>query len=144
MVLVNTEMSNVLGFNQSAQWSSLDMSTKMSIGLIYCDSFLTVWMLCFFFFRCSSLEQFKEFDEEPLCVSMHPNGLSILVGFSSEIRLMHLHYDKIRTVQKFPTKNCTEVGRHWCDFNVIKFFVWAKSWFERWDMKVLTLLLSKL
>ncbi|XP_017309295.1 cilia- and flagella-associated protein 57 isoform X2 [Ictalurus punctatus] len=63
-------------------------------------------------YKTNSLDQFKEFDEEPLCVSMHPNGLSILVGFSSEIRLMHLHYDKIRTVQKFPTKNCTE-----CVFN---------------------------
>lgn len=73
-----------------------------------------------FFFLCSSLEQFKEFDDEPLCVAMHPDGHSILAGFATEVWLMKIFNDKISTVQTFAISNCTEVGLHYRDLSVKK------------------------
>ncbi|KAK2846133.1 hypothetical protein Q7C36_010987 [Tachysurus vachellii] len=63
-------------------------------------------------YSTKNLVQFKEFDEEPLCVSIHPNSLSILVGFSTEICLMNLMKVNMRTVRTYPIDNCTE-----CVFN---------------------------
>ncbi|XP_060758433.1 cilia- and flagella-associated protein 57-like [Neoarius graeffei] len=63
-------------------------------------------------FQTNSLEQFKEFDDEPLCVAMHPNGHSILVGFTTEVWLMKIFNYKIIPVQTFAINACTE-----CVFN---------------------------
>ncbi|GAA6099387.1 cilia- and flagella-associated protein 57-like isoform X2 [Tachysurus ichikawai] len=63
-------------------------------------------------YSTKTLVQFKEFDEEPLCVSIHPSSLSILVGFSTEVCLMNVLNDNMRTVCKYPTGSCTE-----CVFN---------------------------
>ncbi|KAK3506828.1 hypothetical protein QTP70_029069, partial [Hemibagrus guttatus] len=59
-----------------------------------------------------TLELFKEFDEEPRCVSMHPDSHSMLVGFSTEVCLMDRFVDNLCTVRTFPISNCTE-----CVFN---------------------------
>ncbi|KAF7711547.1 cilia- and flagella-associated protein 57-like isoform X1 [Silurus meridionalis] len=63
-------------------------------------------------YKSSFLVQREEFDDKPLCVSIHPNGQSILVGFSTEICLMNLLCDNMRIVQSFKMYNCTE-----CVFN---------------------------
>ncbi|XP_034157779.2 cilia- and flagella-associated protein 57-like [Pangasianodon hypophthalmus] len=114
--LTSTEISE----SKEAQFEFLSHSlhSKSITGLSICkskplistcskDCTVHIWN-----YRTNSLEQFKLFDEEPLCVSMHPNGLSILVGFSTEVCLMNLLSDNIRTVQTFATSNCTE-----CVFN---------------------------
>ncbi|XP_058246909.1 cilia- and flagella-associated protein 57-like [Hemibagrus wyckioides] len=81
--------------------------TKPLMATCSTDRTVHIWN-----YKTKSLVQFKQFDKEPLCVSIHPNGLFILVGFSTEVRLMNLLRDDMRTVQKFRIKNCTE-----CVFN---------------------------
>ncbi|XP_047674912.1 cilia- and flagella-associated protein 57-like [Tachysurus fulvidraco] len=63
-------------------------------------------------YKTNSLELHQEFPEEPNCISLHPNGLSILVGFSDKVRLMNLLVDQFRTVQVFDIHNCSK-----CIFN---------------------------
>lgn len=111
-------MQDVLYFEQALfNWYSVCLfqalaylGNKMSTVLIYCSSFLTVLMSCFFL--CSSLELYQEFAEEPYCVSLHPNGQSILVSFLSKLCLMHVLVHKFRTVQEFAIGNCSEVSPH--------------------------------
>lgn len=50
----------------------------------------------------------KTFKQDPLCVTMHPSGLNILVGFSDRVRLMNLLMDDIRTFKEFTMKGCRE------------------------------------
>ncbi|KAI5627246.1 cilia- and flagella-associated protein 57 [Silurus asotus] len=67
-------------------------------------------------YKIKSLEQFKQFDKQPLSVSMYSNGLSILVVFSTKICLMNLLYNNIVTVKNFDINNCTEcVLNHDCN-----------------------------
>ncbi|MCI4395775.1 hypothetical protein PGIGA_G00195880 [Pangasianodon gigas] len=71
------------------------------------DNSVRIWN-----YKTNSLELHKEFPEEPRCISLHPNGLSILVGFSDKVCLMNLLVDEFRTVQEFDIRNCNE-----CVFN---------------------------
>lgn len=61
---------------------------------------------------CRSLELYKQFPEEPSCISLHPNSLSILVGFSDKVCLMNLLTDEFRTIQKFDVDHCSKVCIH--------------------------------
>ncbi|XP_017350530.1 cilia- and flagella-associated protein 57 isoform X1 [Ictalurus punctatus] len=63
-------------------------------------------------YKTKSLELRKEFLEEPNFISLHPNGLSILVGFPDKVCLMNVLVDEFRTVQEFNIHNCSE-----CVFN---------------------------
>ncbi|XP_060739669.1 cilia- and flagella-associated protein 57-like [Tachysurus vachellii] len=63
-------------------------------------------------YKTNSLELHQQFPEEPNCISLHPNGLSILVGFSDKVLLMNLLVDQFRTVQEFDIHDCSE-----CVFN---------------------------
>lgn len=58
----------------------------------------------------SSLEQYKEFQEECYSIALHPSGLYILVGFSDKLRLMNLLIDDIRSFKEFTIRGCREVG----------------------------------
>ncbi|TSL47563.1 Cilia- and flagella-associated protein 57 [Bagarius yarrelli] len=79
-------------------------ATKPFIATCSMDCTVHIWN-----YRTMYLEQFKEFDEEPLCVSIDPNGYSVLVGFSTEVCLMNILNDTMRTVRRFPLSHCTEV-----------------------------------
>ena len=59
---------------------------------------------------CSSLEQYKEFQEECYSIALHPSGLYILVGFSDKLRLMNLLIDDIRSFKEFTIRGCREVS----------------------------------
>ncbi|KAF4092135.1 hypothetical protein AMELA_G00017440 [Ameiurus melas] len=63
-------------------------------------------------YKTKSLELCKEFLEEPNFISLHPNGLSILVGFPDKICLMNVLVNEFRAVQEFDIHNCSE-----CVFN---------------------------
>ncbi|TSL47572.1 Cilia- and flagella-associated protein 57 [Bagarius yarrelli] len=82
-------------------------STKPLIATCSKDYTVHIWN-----YRTMFLEQFKEFDKEPICLSMHPNGYSFLMGFSTEICLLYISNEDMRTVRRFPISNCTE-----CVFN---------------------------
>ncbi|KAK3506806.1 hypothetical protein QTP70_028369 [Hemibagrus guttatus] len=68
--------------------------------------------VCIWNYKTNSLELHKEFPEKPNCISLHPNGLSIVVGFSTKVCLMNLLVDEFHTVQEFDMHDCSE-----CVFN---------------------------
>ncbi|MCJ8750012.1 hypothetical protein PDJAM_G00194050 [Pangasius djambal] len=82
-------------------------SSKPLIATCSKDNSMRIWN-----YKTSSLELYKEFPEEPYCVSLHPNGLSILVGFFNKLCLMNLLVDAFRTVQEFAIGTCNV-----CAFN---------------------------
>lgn len=57
----------------------------------------------------SSLDLYKEFQEEAYSIALHPSGLFILVGFSEKLRLMNLLIDDIRPFKEFVIRGCREV-----------------------------------
>ncbi|XP_062849861.1 cilia- and flagella-associated protein 57 [Trichomycterus rosablanca] len=59
-------------------------------------------------YETSSLELYKDFQEESHSVALHPSGLFILVGFSDKLRLMNLLMDDIRTFKEFTVRSCRE------------------------------------
>ena len=63
----------------------------------------------FVVFPLSSLDLYKEFQEEAYSVAVHPSGLFILVGFSEKLRLMNLLIDDIRFFKEFVIRGCREV-----------------------------------
>ncbi|XP_046709252.1 cilia- and flagella-associated protein 57-like isoform X2 [Silurus meridionalis] len=92
--------------------TGLSMCTMKSlIATCSTDCTVHIWN-----YKIKSLEQFKQFDKQPLSVSMFSNGLSILVVFSTKICLMNLLYNNIVTVKNFDINNCTEcVLNHDCN-----------------------------
>ena len=57
----------------------------------------------------SSLDLYKEFQEEAYSIAVHPSGLHILVGFSEKLRLMNILIDDIRPFKEFVIRGCKEV-----------------------------------
>lgn len=55
-----------------------------------------------------TLEMMKKFAEEALCLSFHPNGLMILVGFSDRLRLMYLMHNDIKSSHDIAIRGCRE------------------------------------
>lgn len=53
-----------------------------------------------------SCEIFKDFADEPLCMSVHPSGFYMLLGFPDRLRMMRILSDDIRTDREFPLRNC--------------------------------------
>ena len=49
------------------------------------------------------------FNDDPLCVAMHPSGLHIVVGLADKLRLMNILMDDIRGYKDFSIKGCTQV-----------------------------------
>lgn len=66
----------------------------------------------FFLLPYSILELNETFPEEPKCISLHPNGLSLLVCFNDKVCLMNMLVDGFRTVKEFNILNCSVVGVH--------------------------------
>ena len=59
----------------------------------------------------STLELYKEFQEEAYSIALHPSGLYVLVGFSDKLRLMNLLIDDIRCFKEFTIRGCREVRK---------------------------------
>ncbi|XP_061743732.1 cilia- and flagella-associated protein 57 isoform X2 [Nerophis ophidion] len=64
--------------------------------------------VCIWNYETKMLEVFKEFQEQPYSVALHPTGLFILVGFSDKLQLMGLHMDDICTLKDFTIQSCRE------------------------------------
>ncbi|XP_027008175.1 cilia- and flagella-associated protein 57-like isoform X3 [Tachysurus fulvidraco] len=82
-------------------------SSKPLLATCSKDNSVHIWN-----YKTNSLELHQEFPEEPNCISLHPNGLSILVGFSDKVHLMNLLVDQFCPVQEFDIHDCSE-----CAFN---------------------------
>lgn len=57
----------------------------------------------------SSLELFKEYQEEAYTISLHPSGHYIVVGFADKLRIMNLLIDDIRSFKEYSVRGCKEV-----------------------------------
>jgi hypothetical protein len=57
----------------------------------------------------STLELYKEYQEEAYTVSLHPSGHYIVVGFADKLRLMNLLIDDIRPFKEYSVRGCKEV-----------------------------------
>ncbi|KAK3522651.1 hypothetical protein QTP86_028893, partial [Hemibagrus guttatus] len=77
-------------------------SSKRLFATCSKDNSVRIWN-----YKANFLELYKKFPEEPNCISLHPNGLSILVGFSDKVCLMNLLVDEFHTVQEFDIHNCS-------------------------------------
>ena len=49
-----------------------------------------------------------KFEEQPLCVSLHPTGYILLCGFTDKLRLMTVLMDDLKTTREYPIKACRE------------------------------------
>ncbi|OHT09912.1 hypothetical protein TRFO_04468 [Tritrichomonas foetus] len=76
-------------------------SRKPLIATCGADKTVRVWN-----YLDNSLEILKEFTESVYCVSFHPDGLSMLIGFGDKLRLCSVFYDDIRIVKDFPIRGC--------------------------------------
>ncbi|XP_058246896.1 cilia- and flagella-associated protein 57-like [Hemibagrus wyckioides] len=114
--LASVELSQSKQANFEHLFNSLHLGSIT--GLSVCDS-KTLFATCskdntvrIWNYKTNSLELQRKFPEEPTCISLHPNGLSILVGFSTKVCLMNLLVDRFHTVQEFDIQGCSE-----CVFN---------------------------
>ncbi|XP_007432730.1 cilia- and flagella-associated protein 57, partial [Python bivittatus] len=60
------------------------------------------------YFTLSTLDLYKEYQEEAYALAFHPGGLYVLVGFADKLRLMNLLIDDIRTFKDFTVRGCRE------------------------------------
>ncbi len=50
----------------------------------------------------------QHFNEEAQCISFHPSGLHLLVGFSDKLRMLNVLMNDIRPFKEFSIKACKE------------------------------------
>ncbi|KAL6588697.1 WD40 repeat-like protein [Neocallimastix sp. 'constans'] len=55
-----------------------------------------------------NLELVKYYQEEAYCLSIHPSGLYIIVGFNDKLRFMNILVDDIKTFKEFNIRSCRE------------------------------------
>ena len=55
------------------------------------------------------LELMKEVDDEPVCLSVHPSGMYISVGFSNRITIYSVLIDNLETTGTIACRNCTAI-----------------------------------
>jgi WD40 repeat protein len=87
---------------------SIDLClTKPLIASSGADKTIRLWN-----YTENSLEVINCFDEPANCITIHPNGLYILAGFASCVRLMAILLDDIKTVWENPIKSARGVNRY--------------------------------
>eukprot|EP00795_Rhopilema_esculentum_P004667 gene4667-20951_t len=87
-----------------AQITGLDVCIrKPLVATCGMDRSIRIWN-----YETSSLELYKQFQEEAYSIALHPSGLFILVGFSDKLRLMNLLIDDVRSFKEFTIRGCRE------------------------------------
>ncbi|TPX52451.1 hypothetical protein SeMB42_g01437 [Synchytrium endobioticum] len=56
-----------------------------------------------------TVDAVAHFEEEPLCVALHPSGHYMLIGFPDYVRLYNVLYDDIRLHWENPCVSCREI-----------------------------------
>ncbi|KAG4096896.1 WD40 repeat-like protein [Neocallimastix lanati (nom. inval.)] len=83
---------------------ALDVCARKSlIATCSKDHTLRIWN-----YIDNSIELIKYYQEEAFCLSIHPSGLYIIVGFNDKLRFMNILVDDIRTFKEFNIRNCRE------------------------------------
>jgi WD40 repeat protein len=100
--ILNTEEKPlVMPMHEGAILSCSTCNRKPLIATCGVDRTVRVWN-----YLENSLEIVQEFTENVYSVSLHPDGLSILIGFGDKLRLCSLFYEDIKTIQEFSVRGC--------------------------------------
>ncbi len=91
------------GFHHGAITGLATCVRKPLVATCGADRTLRIWN-----YHTKQCEQVKHFSEEPLSLSLHPNGHHVLVGFSDKLRFFNVLLDDVRQVSDFPVKSCRE------------------------------------
>ena len=100
-MLNNEEKPLMMPFHDGGILCCSPCCRKPLIATCGVDKTVRVWN-----YLDNSLEIIKEFTESVYCVSFHPDGLSMLIGFGDKLRLCSVFYDDIRIVKDFPIRGC--------------------------------------
>ena len=101
-ILLNAEEKPlIMPFHDGAILSCSTCQRKPLVATCGVDKTVRVWN-----YLENSLEIIKEFTESVYCVSLHPDGLSMLIGFGDKLRLCGVFYDDIRPFREFPIRGC--------------------------------------
>lgn len=76
---------------------------KPIIATCSLDKSVRIWN-----YENSSLDIYKEFQEEAYSVALHPSGLFVLVGFSEKLRLLNILIDDVRVFKEIAIRGCRE------------------------------------
>lgn len=57
----------------------------------------------------SRQELYKEFGEWLYSISLHPDGLYLIVGLEKSLKLMNIFIDELVPLKSFPINNCRSV-----------------------------------
>jgi WD40 repeat protein len=84
--------------------SGLDVAFRKQL-LVSCgeDHAIRVWN-----YEKMQCENAKFFQDQPLCISFHPNGGCIVAGFAEKLRYMAITINDIVTHREFPIRGCRE------------------------------------
>lgn len=100
-MLNDEEKPLLMPFHDGPIYSCSPCSRKPLIATCGADKTVRVWN-----YLDNSLEILKEFTEAVYCVSFHPDGLTMLIGFGDKLRLCSVFYDDIRIIKDFPIRGC--------------------------------------
>ncbi|XP_028939823.1 cilia- and flagella-associated protein 57, partial [Antrostomus carolinensis] len=88
----------------SASVTGLDICIwKPILATCSLDRSVRIWN-----YKTSTLELYKKYREEAYTVSLHPNGLFCLVGFSDKLRFISLLYEDMHVLKEFAVRKCSE------------------------------------
>lgn len=80
----------------------MDLCTrKPLIATCSSDKYIRIWN-----YEERTLEVSKAFTEEPYCLSIHPSGHHLVVGFADKVKMMNIivHNSQIKHYKEIPFK----------------------------------------
>jgi len=85
--------------------TAIDVAFRKQL-LVTCgeDHAIRVWN-----YEKMTCENTHFFADQPLSVSFHPNGFSVLAGFPEKVRFMAITVNDLVTQREFPIRNCKEL-----------------------------------
>ncbi|KAH0785724.1 cilia- and flagella-associated protein [Histomonas meleagridis] len=129
--LLNYEEKPLLmNFHDGAILSCSTCCRKPLVATCGTDKTVRIWN-----YLDNSLEIVKEFTETVYCVSLHPDGFTILIGFGDKLRLCSIFYDDIRPFREFPIRGCrcakfSNGGHLFAAVNATKIQIYSTTTFQ--------------
>jgi WD40 repeat protein len=100
-LLNDEEKTLVTPFHQGAILSLSTYSRRPLVATCGVDRTVRIWN-----YLNNAVKIVKEFTENVYSVSLHPDGLSIVIGFGDKLRFCSLFFDDVKPVQEFGVRGC--------------------------------------